>query len=174
MKSSNDLIVHFFFSMVPHLASVICPSWQMSGGGRRKASLPIEQSLRLLGLICGQEKCCVCLVKLLLSKGKWWCQKESAAVWTGQRTRHCWGRLGEGGFSCRSMCFALAESGWLSVNIPPARMNQCISAMSVPVAESSCWRQFKDGRKVKRLSAWEMPKTAQGKTLQTQKGLVCV
>lgn len=73
------------------------------------------------------------------------------------------------------MCFALAESGWLSVNIPPARVNQCISAMSVPVAESSCWRQFKDGRKVKRLSAWEMPKTAQGKTLQTQKrSCLCV
>lgn len=29
----------------------------------------------------------------------------------------------------------LAESGWLSVNIPSARMNQCFSAMSVPVTE---------------------------------------
>lgn len=44
------------------------------------------------------------------------------------------------GFSCWNLCFALTESGLISVNIPPSGMNQCISAMSVPAAEYWWWK----------------------------------
>lgn len=69
MKSSSDLITHFFFPLVPHLAGVIDPHGKCQVV-EEKASLPAEQSLRLLHYICGLEKDCLYLVKLLLSKGK--------------------------------------------------------------------------------------------------------
>lgn len=38
------------------------------------------------------------------------------------------------------MCFTLTESDLISVNIPPSKVNQCILAMSVPVAEYWWWK----------------------------------
>lgn len=47
------------------------------------------------------------------------------------------------------MCFALTEFGFISVNIPPSKMNQCFLAMSVPVAkycDETLWT-LKEGEK---------------------------